>query len=97
MRGLVQPRASGAREVPDTRSAGSEVADHVVFLPIATDLEGADAILHGTRRFNVTGIRRYDYGTLQHLEVDVRLVTPQPVAVSVAGSELPPSGRPAWS
>ena len=84
VRGLVQPRT--AREAPDTRSAGSEVSDHVIFLPIDTDLEGADAIIHGTRRYNVTGVRRFEYGTLQHLEVDARLVTSQPVSVTEAGS-----------
>lgn len=78
VKGLVQPRsASGTSgtEVDDYRSAGSEIADHVIFLPDGTDVRHADAILWGARRYNITGIRRFEFGTLAHLEVDALLVT----------------------
>lgn len=84
VKGLVQPK--NADELADSRSAGSEVSDHVVFLPLSTDLEGADALMWGTRRLNVTGIRRFEFGSLAHIEVDARLVTPQPVSVTAGGS-----------
>jgi hypothetical protein len=73
VKGLVQPRR--AQELPDSRSAGAEVSDHVVFLPVGTDLVHADAIDWGDRRLQITGIRPFEFGRLQHLEVDARLVT----------------------
>lgn len=76
VRGLVQPRT--AREIEDSRSAGSEVADHVIFLPAGTDVRHADRIVYGTRRFNLTGVRPYEYGNLTHIAVDARLVTATP-------------------
>lgn len=78
VRGLVQPKLGGgtsANEADDYRSAGTEVADHTIFLPIGTDVRHADAILQGDRRYNITGIRRFEFGSLAHLEVDARLVT----------------------
>ena len=77
VKGLVQPRR--AVEVPDPRSAGSEVSDHVVFLPLDTDIIHADAIVWGDRRLQVTGVRSFEFGALAHLEVDARLVTSTPV------------------
>ena len=81
--GLVQPRR--AFEADDSRSAGAEASDHVIFVPAATAVEGADAIVFGTRRFAITGIRRFEFGQLAHIEIDARLVTPAAVPV-VAGS-----------
>lgn len=83
VKGLVQPRR--ADELDDSRSAGSEVSDHVVFLPVDTDLRHADAIDWGTRRLQVTGVRSFEFGRLQHLEVDARLVTATP-ATNTDGS-----------
>jgi hypothetical protein len=75
--GLVQPRsARNAREVPQTHQAGAMVSDHVIFLELV-DLIGADAIEHEPddgRRYEVIGIRRYDFGRSPHLEVDARMV-----------------------
>lgn len=84
VRGLVQPRR--AVEIPDHRSAGSEVSDHVVFLPLGTDLVHADAIVWGDRRLQVVGIRPFEYGGLPHLEVDTRLVTSTAVTNTGDGS-----------
>lgn len=81
---LVQPRS--AREMDDHRSAGAELADHVIFLPVDTDLDGASAIVWDSRRYEVTGIRPFRFGRLQHLEVDARLITAQPVTFVEAGS-----------
>ena len=83
VKGLVQPRS--ANELDDTRSAGSEVSTHVIFLPVATDILHADAVQWGDSRLQVTGIRRFDFGRLAHLEVDASLVTATPVTVG-AGS-----------
>jgi hypothetical protein len=75
--GLVQPKS--AREQDDFRSAGSQVADHTIFLPAGTDIRGSDAIVQGSRRYSITGIRRFEFGGLAHIEVDATLVTPTPV------------------
>jgi head-tail adaptor len=70
--GLVQWRA--ADEAEDSRSAGSEIAEAVIFLPLM-DLASADRITYDGQIFNVTGVRRFEFGRLQHLEVDASLVT----------------------
>jgi hypothetical protein len=75
--GLVQPK-SRIDEMEDHRSAGSEVGDHVIFIPGAPDVEHADAILYGTERYNIVGVRRFRYGGLAHVEIDARLITPTP-------------------
>ncbi len=75
--GLVQPRTT--KEMLDPRSAGTELADHVIFLPAGTDIRGDDTVVRGDRRYNVTGVRVFDYGGLAHIEVDARLVTAAPV------------------
>jgi head-tail adaptor len=84
VKGLVQPRA--VREMPDPRSAGAEVGDHVIFLPIATDIRHADRVTWDDRRLNVVGVRRFDFGALRHLEVDAQLVTATPVTAAPVGS-----------
>lgn len=71
-RGLVQPMS--VKEQADTRSAGAEIADHRIFLPLS-DNASADVIVYDSRRYQVTGIKRHEYGNLQHLEVLARLVT----------------------
>ena len=86
VRGLVQPRRTGGSatsELDDYRSAGSEVSDHVIFLPDDTDVRTDDVIVHGERRYHVTGIRRFEYGGLAHLEVDARKITPIPTTAAV--------------
>jgi hypothetical protein len=80
--GLVQPKTAGEQD--DFRSAGSQVADHTIFLPAGTDIRGSDAIVQGSRRYSVTGIRRFEFGGLAHIEVDATLVTPTPVTVAAS-------------
>jgi hypothetical protein len=81
VRGLVQPKAN-TREQADTRSAGAAVADHVIFLPLL-DLSAADHLLRGSERYEIVGIRRFEFGRSPHLEVDARRVTG---ALAAAGS-----------
>jgi hypothetical protein len=73
VRGLVQPRQLD--EIDDTRSAGSVVSDHVIFLPLGTDIAHEDAVDWGERRLEVVGVRSFEFGRLAHLEVDARMVT----------------------
>ena len=72
--GLIQPKA--AREIALTTQAGGMIADHVVFLePIP--LTNAAFIRYepddGTR-FEITGIRPFNFGQQPHLEVDTRRI-----------------------
>lgn len=86
--GLIQPRRTGgsaSAEMDDWRSAGSEVSDHVIFIPDGVDVRNDDVIVFGVERYQVTGIRRFRYGQLAHLEVDSRLISAVPVTAS-AGS-----------
>ena len=76
VRGLVQPRA--ASEMLDYRSAGSEVADHVIFLA-PMDLDPADSFLYAGERYQISGIRSFLFGRTPHLEVDARRVVPAAV------------------
>jgi hypothetical protein len=85
VRGLVQPRT--AREMALSTQAGEPVSDYVIFLPSQRLSQSAyirDEPDTG-RRFEVTGIRSYEYGTVPHLEVDCRLIG-QPEGPTVAGS-----------
>lgn len=77
--GLVQPRT--AQEVAALSQAGAEVSTHVIFLDPRDIAAGAwisdnpaDVATGG--RYDITGIRRFDYGGSPHLEIDARLVTP---------------------
>lgn len=80
--GLVQPRAK-IDEMDDSRSAGTEIGTHVVFLPLSAVIEHSDAILFDGGRYEVVGVRRFRYGGLAHLEVDARLISSTPAVVSV--------------
>lgn len=77
IKGLVQPKTGD--EAPDSRSAGALVADHVVFLPLSTDIKGADHLIwhrpdRENLRLQVTNARAFEFGTTPHLEVDCRAV-----------------------
>lgn len=71
VRGLVQPL--GAREVAATHDAGTEITDHRIFMA-PMDLLASDAIEYGGRLYEIQGIRRFEFGSSPHLEVDARLV-----------------------
>lgn len=82
VRGLVQPKAilADARDRALGGEAGPLIGSHVVFLELMTIPAGAwisdnpDDVDAG-RRYNVVGVRRYEFGSSPHLEVDVQLVT----------------------
>lgn len=82
--GLVQPRS--AREMALINEGGPGVSDHVIFL-LPQELSQAAYIRFDPddgRRYEVHGIRSFEYGGSPHLEVDARLVG-QPETVG-AGS-----------
>lgn len=79
VRGLVQPKS--AREMAASHGAGSEVADHLIFLESGVDIATSDAITYAGERYEVIGIRRFEYGRTPHLEVDARRVVPDPRVV----------------
>lgn len=77
--GLVQPRS--AAEIAALSQAGAEISSHLIFLDLRDIDPGTwisdrpDAVAIG-RRYDITGVRRFDYGGSPHLEIDARLVTP---------------------
>lgn len=74
VRGLVQPRS--AKEAASTLNAGAELSTHVIFLLPQRIGQGAyirDDPDTG-RRFEITGVRSLEFGTVPHLEVDALLV-----------------------
>jgi hypothetical protein len=79
VRGMVQPRT--AKEMAQAANAGSELTAWTIFLlPRAlsatayiTDADDV-GVLAGGRRFQIVGIRPYNYGSAPHLEVDCDLV-----------------------
>lgn len=83
VRGLVQPIS--ARELADSRSAGSEVYDHRIYLS-RIDLIGSDAIEFDGDRYEVVGIDDYRFGSSPHLEVRARRVLTPVVAGSASGA-----------
>lgn len=72
--GLVQPRS--AEEIAALSQAGAEVSTHVVFLELREIPNGAWISDSAGRRYDITGVRRFEFGSAPHLEVDARLVTP---------------------
>lgn len=77
--GLVQPRS--AAEIAALSQAGAEVSNHVIFLELrdigpGTWISDNPADPGAGRRYDITGIRRFDFGGSPHLEIDARLVTP---------------------
>lgn len=73
VQGLIQPKT--AREEALVSQAGAEIADHTIYMH-RRDLTTADRIraADGTL-YEITGIRDYDFGALNHLAVDAKRVT----------------------
>lgn len=67
VRGLVQPRS--VREIVDSRNAGTEIGDHVIFLALM-DVHSGDYFEWQDDRYQVKGVRRFESGRSPHLEVD---------------------------
>jgi hypothetical protein len=84
--GLVQPKT--AREIDLSTQNGAELSTHTIFL-LPRQVSGAAYIRDepdSGRRFDITGVRSFEYGSQPHLEVDCKLVG-GPVGPSVpAGS-----------
>jgi hypothetical protein len=76
--GLVQPKS--AREIAALSQAGADIGTYTILLlpravaPGAWVRDEPDA----GRRFDITGIRPYEFGRDPHLELDARLVTAGP-------------------
>jgi hypothetical protein len=74
VRGMVQPKT--AREIALTSQGGAEFGDFLIFLP-PMRLSSAAYIRDepdAGRRFEVIGVRSFEFGTVPHLEVDAKLV-----------------------
>lgn len=74
VQGMVQPKS--AREIAQTNQAGAEYSDHTIFL-LPRHIAAAAYIRDepdAGRRFDIVGIRSFEFGSAPHLEVDCRLV-----------------------
>jgi len=73
VRGLVLPKT--VREIAILSQAGPVLGDHTIHLQ-PTDLAESDRIDHvigaGRQSYELTGIRRFDFGSFPHFEVDAR-------------------------
>lgn len=76
--GLVQPRTTA--EVAAISQAGLEMVDHVIFFELRDVPQGSyvldapdDNPDYSGRRFDVIGVRSFEFGRSPHLEVDCRL------------------------
>jgi hypothetical protein len=72
--GLIQPKS--AREIALTSQAGAMLSDHVVFL-LPQTLSNAAYIRYEPDdgdRYEIVGIRTFDFGRDPHLEVDAKRV-----------------------
>ena len=72
--GLVQP--TSVREVALISQAGAVIGDYTIHLE-PTDLAESDRIDHvisgrGRESYELTGIRRFDFGSFPHFDVDAR-------------------------
>lgn len=85
VRGMVQPRT--AREAALVSQGGAPFGDHTIFLP-PMRLSSAAYIRDDPdsgRRFEIVGVRSFEFGTQPHLEVDAKLVG-HPEGPTVPGS-----------
>lgn len=70
---LVQPRKQ--REMDDSRSAGTEIGDHVMFVA-PRNLAGSGYVVFRGERYDIRGVRNFAFGRSPHLEVDLMRVGP---------------------
>lgn len=80
--GMVQPRSvlAHAEDRALEGLAGPLIGSHVIFLELRAIPAGAwisdnPADVDAGRRYNVLAVRRYEFGTSPHLEIDAELVT----------------------
>jgi hypothetical protein len=80
--GLIQPKA--AREIALISQAGAQLSDHTVFLQPQT-LSNAAYIRYATDdgdRYEIVGIRYFNFGQDPHLEVDCRRIKAESLVAS---------------
>jgi hypothetical protein len=84
--GLIQPRtARRTREVALTNQGGAAIGDHTVFLELDAPVSTTSYVRFDPDdgdRYEVVGIRRYDFGREPHLEVDSRRIVSDALVTS---------------
>lgn len=83
--GLVQPASARRnREVALTSQGGAAIADYVVFLERRTLSNAAYIRFHPDDgdRYEIIGVRDYNFGRSPHLEVDCRRVRSEALVTS---------------
>lgn len=73
-RGLIQPKT--ADEMPLVSQAGAEYSDHTIYM-LPRHLPASGYIRDepdAGRRFDIVGVRSFEFGRSPHLEVDCELV-----------------------
>jgi hypothetical protein len=80
--GLIQPQSvlARARDRALEGEAGPRIGSHVIFLELVDIPAGAwisdnPADVDAGQRYDITGVRRYEFGGTPHLEIDAQLVT----------------------
>lgn len=80
--GLIQPKSvlARARDRALEGEAGPLIGSHDIFLELMAIPAGAwisdnPTDVDAGRRYDVVGVRRYEFGTSPHLELDAQLVT----------------------
>lgn len=72
--GMVQPKT--AREIAQANQAGAEYSDHTIYL-LPRHVSAAAFIRDepdSGRRFDIVGVRSFEFGSNPHLELDVKLI-----------------------
>ena len=82
--GLIQPKS--AREVAQANQAGAMIADHVIFLERQTLSNDAFVRFEPDDgdRYEISGIRLYNFGRSPHLEVDARRIASSALAAEAS-------------
>lgn len=83
VRGLIQPKS--AREIALISQAGAQLSDHRVFLLPDAPVENASYIRYEPDdgdRYEITGIRYFNFGRTPHLEIDARRVRSEALVTS---------------
>ena len=81
--GLIQPKST--REVALISQAGAALSDHTIFLALTATVETRSYVRFEPdtgERFEVTGIRTFDFGRSPHLEVDARRIVSEALVTS---------------
>ena len=86
VRALIQPKTNRETgEVALVTQGGAEIADHTIYMlrrDISTRDRLRDATTGGTGyRYEIVGIRDYNFGALAHLAIDAKRVSSPDLAV----------------